>query len=175
MDESAREPNAVEIFTMLLLRQGGRYLLLERASSKRFAPGLWTGLGGRLESNEMADLQASLLRELREETGLLPDQIERLRLRRALLLARPAEAITLLLHFTGELTADEPHPRDCSEGILHWVEPDRIPELDLIDNAALVIPLLAEDVERDPNGDEPVRLGAAAYSADGTLRRIVWA
>lgn len=160
---------------MLLLRQGDRYLLLERAASKRFAPGLWTGLGGRVESNELADLQTSLLRELREETGIRLGQIERLRLRRALLLARPAEAITLLLHFTGELTAAEPRPRDCSEGVLHWVEPARIPELDLIDNAALVIPLLAEDIERDPNGDEPVRFGAAAYRADGMLQRIVWA
>src|SRR5579875_1963910 len=127
---------------MLLLRQDSRYLLLERAAGKRFAPGLWTGLGGRVEPHELADLRASALRELREETGIDADQIDGPYLRRALLLTRPGEPFTLLIYFTGDLQASAPLTLDGSEGALHWIEPDQIAGLSLIDNAALVIALL---------------------------------
>lgn len=175
MDDSVQAPNGVEIFTMLLLRQGSYYLLLERAASKRIAPGFWTGLGGRVEPDELADLTASALRELNEEIGINADQLDNLRLRRALLLARPAQSFTLLVYFTGELKASDVQSLACTEGTLHWIQPRLLASLRLIDNAALVIPLLIEDTERDPAGREPVRLGAAAYAANGSLQRIVWA
>ncbi len=44
--------NAIAAFTVAVLRQGERYLLLQRAETKQFAPGRWTGIGGRVELDE---------------------------------------------------------------------------------------------------------------------------
>ncbi|HET7035621.1 MAG TPA: NUDIX domain-containing protein [Thermomicrobiaceae bacterium] len=166
-------PNAIAAFSMVLLTCRGRYLLLERAPGKRFAPGKWTGLGGRIEAAEMDDVRAAALRELTEEAGLRPEEIARFTLRRVLLHARPGVPLTLLLHFTGELA--EPVLPPCPEGTLHWVEAAELTALDLIDNAAVVIPVLIADLARDPAGTEPVVVGAARYAADGSLAAIVWA
>lgn len=45
-----------------------RVLLLQRAANKAFAPGLYTGVGGKVEPGETP--LASALRELEEETGI---------------------------------------------------------------------------------------------------------
>jgi 8-oxo-dGTP pyrophosphatase MutT (NUDIX family) len=48
--------------------------VLQRAPFKKFAPGLYTGIGGKVEQGE--DILASAYRELEEETGIVPDQVE---------------------------------------------------------------------------------------------------
>ena len=47
-----------------------RVVLLCRAAWKSFAPLRWTGIGGRLEGEEVYDPAIGALRELQEETGL---------------------------------------------------------------------------------------------------------
>lgn len=165
-------PPALEVYSMVLLAYGGRYLLLRRAATKRFAPGRWTGLGGRVEPEELADLHAAALREVQEETGIAPEQIAGLTLRRVLVQARPGAPLTLLLYFTGTLA--EPVLPASDEGDLAWVTADEIAGLDVIDNTAQVLPLLIDGLTRDPAGREPPRLGVASYHPDGTLERIVW-
>lgn len=167
------EHNAVEAYSMVLLNHGDRYLLLRRAETKRFAPGRWTGLGGRVEEGEFAGLQAAALREVREETGIAAAEIADFSLRRALLQASPGESLTVLLYFTGSLTA--PVLPLSPEGTLGWVTAEELDRLDIIENTRLVIPLLIEDVRRDPSGNEAVRVGAAHFRPDGRLARIVWA
>jgi len=85
----AGKPNAAVLFTVVVLRHSGRYLLLERAATKRVQPGHWTGMGGRVETDEMDDVTASALRELWEESGIGARDVRDFTLRRAVFHARP--------------------------------------------------------------------------------------
>jgi 8-oxo-dGTP diphosphatase len=53
-----------------LLHRGGRILLEKRAASARVTAGVWDTPGGHLERGERPE--AALLRELREELGVVP-------------------------------------------------------------------------------------------------------
>jgi 8-oxo-dGTP diphosphatase len=167
------KPNGAVLFTVIVLRHGGQYLLLERAVTKRVQPGRWTGMGGRVEADEMGDLAASALRELHEESGIAAHDVRDFTLRRVVFHARPGAPLTTLLYFTGILTTRVLPP--CPEGTLAWVSPEQLPGLPLIDNARPLLPLLFADQERDPTGDDPLALGLARFTPDGTFLDIVWA
>src|SRR5512142_615414 len=95
------KPNSINAFTVILLANQGQYLLLKRDASKRFAPNMWTGIGGRVEISEYEDVRAAALRELDEESGIQIGEIENFTLRRVLLHNRPGGPLTLLFYFTG--------------------------------------------------------------------------
>jgi 8-oxo-dGTP diphosphatase len=161
------------LFTVIVLRHGGQYLLLERAATKRVQPGRWTGMGGRVEADEMSDLTASALRELHEESGIAAHDVTDFALRRVVFHARPGAPLTMLLYFTGTLTARVLPP--CPEGTLAWVSPEQLLDLPLIDNARPLLPLLFADQERDPAGNEPLALGLARFTPNGAFLDILWA
>lgn len=164
--------NAVACYTTLFLLFGGRWLLLKRSPDKRFLPNRYTGLGGRVEADELGDLKRSVLRELFEETGLGEGDLEHLALRRLLTHNRPGEPLTNLFYFTAALRRYA--LPNCTEGTLYWVTPEDLRALDIVETTAQVLPKLAEDVAREPEGAETVRLGAAHYGSGG-LERVVWA
>lgn len=166
---SPAKPDSLSAYAVLVLEYEGKVLLLQRARAKRLAPGLWTGIGGLVESQELGTLQAAGLRELHEETGIRADDVSGLTLRRVLLHAR--DQLTLLLYFTGRLNCYR--LPDCTEGTLAWIAPERLSTLQWVDNARVVIPLAVEDHRRDPQGLEPARLGVARY-VGGRIERIVW-
>ncbi|WP_242069715.1 NUDIX hydrolase [Paenibacillus dendritiformis] len=53
-------------YTLCLIKQGSKILLLNR--EKPAWMGCWNGVGGKIEKNEQP--RASMLREIREETGI---------------------------------------------------------------------------------------------------------
>lgn len=163
--------NAVAHYTTLFLLFEGRWLLLRRSARKRLQPDRYTGLGGRVEPDELSDLRRSVLRELFEETGLGEDDLTHLTLRRMLTHNRPGEPLTVLFYFTAELkTYALP---SCTEGTLHWTLPQDFAALDIIETTAQVLPNLVEDVAREPSKTDTVRLGVAHYET-AELTRVVW-
>ena len=174
----AERPDGIAVYTLVLLLAGERCLLMRRAAGRARFAGQWTGIGGRVEPHELECLQSAALRELHEETGMRTQDVRNLALRRVVLHARPGGPLTLLLCFTGELAEEQvsaPFLPGSPEGHLKWIHPSKLEQLNLVDNARIVLPLLLEDARRDPTGREPVRLGALRYSRRGTIESVVWA
>jgi 8-oxo-dGTP diphosphatase len=163
-------PTGLDLRTVVVLLHERRLLLLQRASWKKFAPNRWTGLGGKVESGEIADLVGGARREVFEETDLTSAEMSELRVRRVLLFHHPDEGLVSLVYLTGETTTDRVPA--CNEGTLRWVGPKELAGLDVIENTAGVLPLLIEDVRL---GREDVVCGVARYDERGGLQTIVFA
>ena len=161
--------NAVTHYTTLFMLFGGQWLLLKRSPHKRLQPNRYTGLGGRVEADELLDLRRSVLRELFEETGLGEDDLAHLTLRRLLTHNRPGEPLTVLFYFTAELRRYA--LPNCTEGTLHWTLPEAFAKLDIIETTARVLPELVKDINETL--EPSVRLGVAHYR-NGELVRVVW-
>jgi 8-oxo-dGTP diphosphatase len=112
------------------LRRGDDFLLLKRADDRKFAPGLWGGVGGKFESGELNDPQAACLREIYEETGISAEDVHNLSLR-YIIMRRKGDVIWQSYIYFGE-TDTEPSI-DTDEGRLHW-----IPQEELMDRTFTV-------------------------------------
>ena len=135
-------PDDVRSVVFLFSADWQRLVLLERAAWKKFAPGRWTGIGGRLEGDEIDSPARGALRELQEETGIiLADLLDWQFV--ADILDPGAEV--RLVYFTAVFPHDE--LPDCNEGTLHWVPLADYAQYDLIDNTRAVLDaLLAQSV-----------------------------
>ncbi len=165
--------DALEALTVTLLRRNDRFLLLRRSDTKAFAPGKWTGLGGHVEASELACLRASALREVEEESGLAPSEIASYSLRRVVLVGRPRQPLRVLLYFTGDLSQER--APDCPEGTLFWKGAEEFSGLDVIETTRPVLPLLVQDMDADPAGNELPTVGLAVFDPAGKFQHIVWA
>lgn len=52
------------LMTNAFLLNGEKMLVMKRSNNKKIAPGLWTGVGGHIEPQEINDPEASCLREI---------------------------------------------------------------------------------------------------------------
>jgi 8-oxo-dGTP diphosphatase len=133
-----------------------RVVLLERAAWKTFAPGRWTGIGGRLEGEEVTNPGSGALRELREETGLT---LADLRAWRFVADVLDPGAEVRLVYFTAVLPQEALPP--CNEGTLHWVPITEYARYDMIENTRVVLDaLLAQGL---PGKAEPQVLAALPW------------
>lgn len=67
--------------SVFLNNENGQYLMLKRNKGKKIASGLWTGLGGHIESNEYNDPYKACKREVFEESGIEEKDLINLTLR----------------------------------------------------------------------------------------------
>lgn len=132
MDGKLRNMTSVYLFkgdkVLLLYRQGGRVV-----------NNVWTGsAGGHFENYELNDAKACVLRELNEELGLKPDDIEGLKLRYMTFRYTKGE-IRQNYYFFARLKDSANENLSSSEGICKWFDLWEIGSLEMPFTAKYVI------------------------------------
>jgi 8-oxo-dGTP diphosphatase len=121
----------------VLLFCGEELLMMKRGSGRELSPGLWANIGGHVERNESAFPASAALRELSEETGIRPEQIQGLFLR-YIVLQREGDELHVFYDFTASCTEKPPLlPND--EGELHWVPIKDVLSLDMPESLCLLL------------------------------------
>jgi 8-oxo-dGTP diphosphatase len=136
-EPSLEMPDDARSVAFLVSPDHQRLVLLRRADWKTFAPGRWTGIGGKLEGEEIAEPALGALRELREETGLTPDDLSDWRFVADII---DPGAEVRLVYFVAVFAGE--HLPPCTEGTLHWVSLTEYQRYDLIENTRAVLDAL---------------------------------
>jgi len=97
-----------------------RLVLLRRAANKKFAPNMYTGIGGKMEPGET--ITGAVQRELKEETGLETPLHE---------FARVWVNDEKVLYYFWGIHRSSSLPL-CTEGTLEWVDAHDVLEKDVI-------------------------------------------
>lgn len=110
------------------LTRGDQILLLYRQGSS-IVSNLWIGsAGGHFEKDELNDAKACVLRELREELNLRPDQIHNLVLR-YVSIRNMNDEIRQNYYFFAEIDENISPELPSTEGITKWFPIDEITAL----------------------------------------------
>ena len=143
--------------TLCYIQKDSSYLMLHRTKKKNDqSRGKWLGIGGKFEENESPD--ECLLREVSEETGLT---LTSYRLRGIVTFVSDIyETEYMFLYtadgFEGELYAEDDGSltpvidgirTPCNEGVLRWVDIDKVPGLELWEGDRIFLKMLAESDE----------------------------
>lgn len=116
--------------TALYLLKGDKMLLLYRQGGK-VVNNVWTGsAGGHFEKDELNDAKACVIRELKEELGLLLEDIEGLQLRYVALRSVKGE-IRQNYYFFAELKDSVDENLHSNEGVCKWFSLDALSELEM--------------------------------------------
>jgi dATP pyrophosphohydrolase len=102
----------------------GRYLILKRNSS--YLPDSWQMVSGKIEKGEKA--WEAALREITEETGLIPDRLYSVNKLEQFYEANQ-NCINLVPVFVGFIDSDQPVRLSPEHGEYQWVSPDEATNL----------------------------------------------
>lgn len=116
------------LMTNAFILNGEKVLCLKRSTNKRIAPGLWTGVGGHIEPEEINDPEGSCLREVYEETGLQGSSITDFKLLYIVHRIKENEIRQQYIFF-GKTTSTEVVSND--EGELHWIDASDLLKLEM--------------------------------------------
>ena len=108
------------LFAGAFLRWQDEVILMKRSPNKKISPSSWAGIGGHIEKDEINSPISACLREIEEETGILPVQIESLDLRYFALI-KTSDILDSVYYFSGVLK-EKCDLRETSEGKLYWVK-----------------------------------------------------
>ena len=111
--------------TLCYLEKGNQYLMLHRVSKKNdMNKDKWIGVGGKFLPGEAPE--ECLLREVKEETGYTLDSYKYRGLLTFINDSYPTEYIFL---YTSDAFSGTPIP--CDEGVLEWVDKEKVFDLNL--------------------------------------------
>ena len=125
--------------TLCYIEQDGKYLMMHRVKKEHdINKDKWVGIGGHFEPDESPE--ECLLREAREETGL------------TLTYYRQRGIITFISDkwqteymFLYTATDYEGTLTDCREGVLEWIDKDKVYDLPLWEGDKIFFQLMAEE------------------------------
>lgn len=132
----------MKMTTLCYIENNDCYLMLHRTKKKKDVnKDKWIGVGGHAEGNETP--QECLLREVKEETGLLLTSYKFRGLITFISDEYEAEMMCLFTAdgYTGELIT-------CDEGELEWVKKSDVPQLPTWEGDPQFLKLLLEDEKR---------------------------
>lgn len=118
----------------------------------------WIGIGGKFEEGESPE--DCMLREVREETGL---RLCSWRFRGIVTFVSDEWGTEYMHLFTAESL--DGTPKDCDEGVLEWVDKDRIEELPIWEGDKIFLRLL--------HGDEPFFSLKLCYRGDALVSAVL--
>lgn len=128
--------NSLRIMTTAYLFHKESVLLMERSFQRSFLPTVWSGIGGHVKPIEAADLVSACSREIEEETGLQPEDVQGLVLRYVILRQRKYELRQQFIYF-GTTTKTELATTD--EGTLHWIPANEVFDYKMTDSNRLML------------------------------------
>ena len=125
--------------TLCYVERDGKYLMLHRVKKKDdYNGGKWIGVGGKFLEGESPE--ECLCREVKEETGLT---LTSYRLRGIVTFAAAKWETEYMYLYTA--SAFEGALTECDEGVLAWVEKEKVPTLPLWEGDRVFLQLLQED------------------------------
>ena len=125
----------MEKTVLCYLEKDHQYLMLFRNKKKHdLNEAKWIGVGGHLEEGESKE--EALYREIFEETGLTINSYE---YRGELLFVNDDFEEIMYLYTSNDFSGSL---KECDEGELHWVNKDKIMELNLWEGDKVFLPLL---------------------------------
>ena len=126
-------------YTLIYVRHGSLWLMMLRNKKEHdINAGKWIGVGGKAEAGE--SIRSGALREIREETGILPDSLDFRGIVNFMYEGEESECMWL---YTAETTSTE--VPECSEGTLAWIKEEDIMDLELWEGDRIFLKKLLEN------------------------------
>ena len=148
-----------KLTTLCYIEKDNKYLMLHRIKKENdINHDKWIGVGGKFEWGESPE--ECMLREVREETGYT---LTSWQYRGIITFVLGEDTVEYMSLFTAD--GFEGTPIDCNEGVLEWVEKDRISELNLWEGDRIFFRLLTEET--------PFFSLKLIYNIEGTLKQAV--
>lgn len=144
-----------------LERDGSLLMLFRNKKAVDENHGKWIGVGGKFEEGETPEECA--VREVFEETGL---KVGSLKLRGIItFVMQPLTTEYMFLYTCDDFSGELSDPDGCPEGILRWVEKEKLDELPMWEGDRIFLRLLMEE--------HPFFSLKLCYDQDGSLSQAV--
>ena len=125
--------------TLCYIEREGKYLMMHRVKKEHdINKDKWVGIGGHFEENESPE--ECLLREVREETGLV---LDRFRMRGIITFISDRWQTEYMFLYTADQFHGELH--GCDEGTLEWIAKQAVYGLPLWEGDKIFFRLLEEE------------------------------